>query len=67
MAAMKKKPELIIGIVAKIGTDLEMINQIFAEELVQYGYAVIPVKVTNALKVEPLLSLVGGNLKKLAA
>lgn len=56
---MKKKPELIIGIVAKIGTDLESINEVFSEELIEYGYAVIPIKVTESLKTEPVRSLVG--------
>ena len=62
MTATNSKPELVIGIVAKIGTDLETINEIFSQELIQYSYKVVPVKVTKALEVEPLLSLVGNDV-----
>lgn len=44
------KPELIIGLIAKIGTDIEKINVSIAEVLREYEYQVVRVKVTDAVK-----------------
>ena len=44
-----KKPELIFGIIAKIGTDLDAVNESIANELSQYGYSSVPIKLTTAL------------------
>jgi len=44
------KPELVIGLIAKIGTDIEKINVSIAEVLREYDYQVVRVKVTDAVK-----------------
>jgi len=46
----KNKPELIFGIIAKIGTDIDKVMGLISHELVQLEYEPIPIKLTKLMK-----------------
>lgn len=49
------KPELVIGLIAKIGTDLEVITTAISDALNEYEYELAKIKITDSLK-SPILT-----------
>ena len=58
------KPELVFGIIAKIGTDIEKVMTLISRELTQFEYEPIPVKLTSLMTTRRITSKLETKIKK---